>query len=183
MIKPDRQQSGSVVVALLGLVLLGALAASLAILAHTESLIAGNFSAAQEAFYAAEAGLQVGLDELVVADWDAVVAGSATAAFVDGLPGGHRTLPDGNDLNLSDVTAHLPGRAWRLFAFGPFNRLPSPLTRESMAYLVVWIADDDGDDPELVVLRSEAFGFGGTRRAVEALVSRQSGVVSWHEAR
>ena len=184
MTKSHRRQSGSVVVALLGLVLLGALAASLAILAHTESLIAGNFSAAQEAFYAAEAGLQVGLDELAAAaDWDAVVAGPATAAFVDGLPGGHRTLRDGTDLDLSDVTARLPGRAWRLFAFGPFSRVPSALTRESMAYLVVWIADDDGDDPNVVALRSEAFGFGGTRRAIEALVSRQSGVVSWHEAR
>ena len=179
-----RQESGSVVIALLGLVLLGALAGSLAILAHTETLIARNFSAAQEAFYAAEAGLQIGIDDLANApDWDAIVSGPATSAFVDGLPGGTRTLPDGTLLNLTDITARLQERSWRLFAFGPFSRLQADSGDPSTAYVVVWIADDEAADPDAVLFRAEAFGLGGTRRAVEALVSQQQGVLSWHEAR
>lgn len=184
MTRCTRPESGSVVVALLGLVLLSALAGSLAILAHTESQIAGNFAAAQEAFYAAEAGLQIGVDDLASApDWDDIVSGAAISLFADGLPGGSRALPDGTLLNLGDVTARLHGRAWRLFAFGPFSRLQAGAGDRSMAYVVVWIADDEAADPDVVALRSEAFGLGGTRRAVEALVSQRQGMLSWHEAR
>ena len=184
MSRRNEPQGGSVVIALLGLVLLGSLAGSLAILAHTEMMIAGNFSAAQEAFYAAEAGLQIGVDDLANApDWDAIVSGPATSAFVDGPPGGSRTLPDGTALNLSDITARLQGRAWRLFAFGPFSRLQAGSARQSTAYLVVWIADDEAADPEVVAVRAEGFGLGGARRAVEARVSQRQGVLSWHEAR
>ena len=180
----NQSEAGSVVISLLGLVLLGALAGSLVILAHTETMISGNFSAAQEAFYAAEAGLQIGIDDLAHApDWDALVSGPATSAFADGLPGGSRTLPDGTALNLSDVTAQLQGRAWRLFAFGPFSRLQAGSRDQSTPYVVVWIADDEAAGPDVVALRAEAFGLGGTRRSVEALVSQQQGVLSWHEAR
>lgn len=178
------RECGSVVVALLGLVLLGALAGSLAILAHTELLIAGNFSAAQEAFYAAEAGLQVGVDDLTgAADWDAVVSGPHLSTFVDGAAGGSRTMRDGSVLNLGDLTARLRGRVWRLFGFGPLSRLQVQPESESTTYIVIWIADDESADPDVVVLRAEGFGLGGTRRAVEAIMSRQRGLTSWREAR
>ena len=75
---------------------------------------------------------------------------------------------------------------WRLFAYGPMQQF-TQLARPAACYLAVWIADDgreqDGDPLEdeadalqpghgIVRLHAEAFGAGGSRRAVEAELSR-----------
>jgi hypothetical protein len=78
--------------------------------------------------------------------------------------------------------------------------------RDLLPYVVVWIADDPDDldgDPSLdsndiVIVRSEAFGIRGGRRAVEATILRESAldgaaaggvsrsdvsVIAWREVR
>jgi hypothetical protein len=86
-------------------------------------------------------------------------------------------------LSLTAVTAGLDARGWRLFAFGPLSRLQAQDSQRSTAYLVVWIADDPAGDPAVLAVRAEAFGPGGTRRAVEAVISQSSGLLSWNEVR
>ena len=77
------------VLAMMALVLLGALGASLIIIADTEMKVAGNYALAQEAVYAAEAGLEIVSQELGgAADWLPIPAGPTLSAFVDGPPGG-----------------------------------------------------------------------------------------------
>ena len=177
-------ERGSLVLAVMALVLLGALGASLAIIATTEMGVAGNFALAQEGIYAAEAGLQIVAGEVAAAaDWDAIRAGPVVSAFVDGPPAGIRELADGSLLNLADITAGLDGPGWRLFAFGPLNGLQDQNERHSTLYVIVWVGGDSRGDPAVLALRAEAYAPGGTRRAVEARVSRSSGMLSWNEVR
>ena len=172
------------VVALMALVLMGALAASLAVIANTEMLVAGNYALAQEAIYAAEAGLEIVSQELAaVPDWDEVAAGPGLSAFVDGPPGGDRELIDGSLLNLTAITAGLENRGWRLFAFGHLSRLQDPGARRSMTYVIVWLADDPAGDPAVLEVRAEAHGPGGTRRGIEATISQAGPLLSWNHVR
>jgi hypothetical protein len=75
---------------------------------------------------------------------------------------------------------------WQLFAFGPMEQF-TELSRPALCYLAVWIADDsreeDGDpvadaveeaEPGhgIVRVHAEAFGLGGSRRAIEAELVR-----------
>jgi hypothetical protein len=75
---------------------------------------------------------------------------------------------------------------WQLFAFGPMEQF-TELSRPALCYLAVWIADDsreedgdpladelDDDEPGhgIVRVHAEAFGRGGSRRAIEAELVR-----------
>lgn len=75
---------------------------------------------------------------------------------------------------------------WQLFAYGSMQQI-TELARPAACYLVVWVADDareqDGDPLAdaadalqpghgIVRLRAEAFGVAGSRRAIEAELSR-----------
>lgn len=75
---------------------------------------------------------------------------------------------------------------WQLFAYGPMEQL-ARLARPVSCYLAVWVADDvreqDGDPLSdavgegesghgIVRVHAEAFGVGGSRRAIEAELSR-----------
>jgi hypothetical protein len=95
---------------------------------------------------------------------------------------------------------------WRLFAYGPMQQV-AQLARPAPCYLAVWIGDDgreqDGDsladeaaDDQpghgIVRVHAEAYGFAGSRRAIEAELARvcQLGscrpgirVQSWQELR
>jgi len=169
---------------MMALVLLGALGASLIIIADTEMKVAGNYALAQETLYAAETGLEIVSQELNgTADWLPIPAGRTLSAFVDGPPGGTRELSDGTVVNLADVTAVLDNRGWRLFAFGPLSRLQEPDAWQSPAYVIVWVARDPAGDPSVLAIRAEAYGTGGTRRAVEAVISQARGLLSWNEVR
>lgn len=75
---------------------------------------------------------------------------------------------------------------WQLFAYGPMEQV-AELIRPAACYLVVWVADDgrelDGnpladqsedDEPGhgIVRVHAEAYGAGGSRRAIEAELAR-----------
>ena len=164
-----------IILALMVTLLMSALGAALVLTTSSEALIAANFRNAQEGVYAADASLERAMADLgTLADWNAVLDGSASSTFVDGSPGGVRTLADGSFLDLgqtlnvlncrkvtacsaSDLLANTSQRpwgannpVWRLFAYGPLSSLLSPHAVESAYYVIVMIADDpseNDDDP------------------------------------
>jgi len=195
----------TLVIALMSLVLLSAIGGSLAIVMNTDQRAAANFAASREAMYAADGALQIGAQELsTIADWNALLASGALSVFVDGPPAGSRQLGDGTAVDLAQATntANAEPRpwgannpVWRLFAFGWLG----PRT-----YVIVWAADDsaenDGDPSvdgggaanpgaNILALRAEAFGAGGSHKVLEATVSRRPDegpgvrVLTWQELR
>ena len=164
-----------IILALIATLLMSALGAALVLTTSSDALIAANFRTAQEGVYAADAALERAMADLgTLADWNAILDGSASSGFVDGAPGGVRTLADGSPLDLGQTlnmlncrkvtacsawdlaanTAQRPWGAnnpvWRLFAYGPLSSLLPPHAIESAYYVIVMVADDpseNDDDP------------------------------------
>ena len=60
----------------------------------TETMITANYSDGGEAMYAADAGVErVMQDLLTVPDWNRILTGAVQSPFIDGPPSGTRTLP------------------------------------------------------------------------------------------
>ena len=169
-----RDDGMALVIALMTLLLLSALGAALVMTTSTETLIAGNFRNANEGLYAADAALERAMDDLLtVPDWNQLLGGAVQSAFIDGAPGGARTLPDGSTLDLTqvlnmancnklttcsvaDMTANTTTRPWgannprwNLYAYGKISDILPNSTINSPYYAIVMIADDpsetDGD--------------------------------------
>jgi hypothetical protein len=156
---------------LLVTLLLGALAASLVLVSSSQSAIAWNFRAFQEARYAAGAAAEYAVAEITsVADWTLLVDGSVRSTFADGFPSGLRTLGDGRTFDLDEivnqanchqaracseaqlnaVTADRPWGSdnprWRLFAYGWLRDLLPPGSLDSPYYIVVLVGDDEAEN-------------------------------------
>jgi hypothetical protein len=161
----------AILLTLMALVLMSLLSGALIVTTSTESAIAANFRSAQEGLYAADAALERAIDDLAAAsDWNAILEGSTRSEFVDGPPGGIRTLPGGGRLDLdqrlslincrrvvpcsaSDLTAITSQRpwgpnnpVWRLFAFGPLSSMLPAGAIESAHYVTVMVADDPAEN-------------------------------------
>lgn len=187
---------GALILVLVLTSLLSALGLALITLIGTERTIAGNVQSGHSVRYAADA-----LAERVVADlerqsdWTAVLSGAVRSAF---FAGSLRPQTSWHEvLDLTRLTADLQrqtdtGRPlgpnaprWTLFASGTFDDLVSGTGRDFPAFLLAWVADDDGDGDGnagvetngLLQVRIEARGFGGLRRAVH-LVLKRSGADS-----
>jgi len=168
--RPDAGERGvALLVVLVAMVLLTALGLSLSLVTSTENRVALGYGQAAEAFYAAEALLELVAAEVAAApDWDLVLDGSVTSAFVDG-PTGPRTLPDGTYLDLGQETAFANcGRTtcsladleastqerpwgtnnpqWQLFAHGPAASMSTAASVNSPLYVAAWIADDPSEN-------------------------------------
>jgi len=173
-------RGAALILAVMAIALLAALGLSLAVLTGMEMRVAANYALAHEAMSAAETALELAVrDVLGMADWSGVLDGSTRSWFVDGPPGGPRTLSDGAILDLATVTANLGNPEWRPFAYGPLSRFEN---LPSNAYVVVWTAPELAGQEGVMVMRAEAFGPSGARRAVQASVSRR-GVLAWWEVR
>jgi hypothetical protein len=100
----DREEGVAILIAMMALLLMTALGVALILTTSSETVIAAHFREAAEGLYAADAVAERALDDLpTVPDWNALLAGSARSAFVDGPPSGDRTLPDGSTINVSQV--------------------------------------------------------------------------------
>ncbi len=147
----------------------------------TETRIAASYRDGTEAFYAAEAAIDRAMQDLSMAqDWNDLLAGALTSSFVDGRPGGTRTLADGA---MIDLTSERPSdgdnRRWRLYAYGPLADLLPAGRINSRMYVVVWVAEDPpGNDGNhaVLALRAHAYGPQGVRRAVEVTVGRTGSI-------
>lgn len=166
---PDlRDERGvALIVALMAMLLLTALGVGLLMTTSTETLITSNYRLSSEAMYAADAGVErVMQDLLTVPDWNRILDGSTQSAFTDGPPSGARALPGGGELDLSAATNMLNcGKAstcsademnawsverpwtannprWQPYAYGPLDQMIETGTIVSPMYVVVWVADD-----------------------------------------
>src|SRR5204863_9558584 len=81
-----------------------ALGAALVLTTSSEAIIAGNFRNSREGLYAAEVVLERTLDDLqTLPEWNPVLDGSLRSAFIDGAPGGSRTLSAGSVIDLGQA--------------------------------------------------------------------------------
>ena len=159
----------ALIIALMSTLLLTALGVGLLMTTTTETMISNNFRDSGEAMYAADAGIErVMQDLLTVPDWNRILAGQVQSAFVDGAPIGPRTLPDGTTIDLgiatnmlncnktacneADINAWSAERPWgaknprwQLFAYAPLQEIIETGTVLSSMYVAVWIGDDPGD--------------------------------------
>lgn len=176
---PIRNERGmALIVALMSMLLLSALGLGLMMTTMTETMIANNFRESSESLYAADAGVErVMQDLLTIPDWNRILLGLQQSSFVDG-PIGTRTLEDGTVLDLAKATnmmncgipsatpcsepqmdAWTPERPygtnnprWQLVAHAPLSEIIETGTIVSPMYVAVWIADDIGEtdgDPTL----------------------------------
>ena len=164
----------AMIIALMAMTLMVALGTALILATMTETKIVTNFKNNSESLYAADAGMERALDDLLtVPDWNNLLNGSAKSALVDGAPTGNRTLADGTVLNLDEmlnmancqkttacstadmdaVTNERPWAAnnprWQLFAYGKLNDILPQGGINSPYYVIVMVGDDpsetDGD--------------------------------------
>ncbi len=176
----NKDRGAALVVAMMAVALLAALGLSLSVLTSVEMKVAANYTDAHEMMAAAETALEFAVREtLSIGDWSGIVAGNTRSVFVDGAPGGPRTLADGSTVDLTALTAALDDGSWHLFAYGTLSHLEN---LRSNAYIVVWAAPYPEGQDAVLALRADAFGSSGTRRAVQATISRW-GVLSWNEMR
>jgi len=165
----------ALIVTMLMMVLLSALGLSLTMVTTTEERVVQSYSKGSESFYAADAALELVVNELALqADWSRVLDGSASSSFVDPLVLSRR-WPGGKGRSSAEATALMTcGRAtcsttemdartadrpwgpnnprWRLFASGPLSALTSSGSIDSAEYVAVWVGDDpqENDDNPLV---------------------------------
>jgi hypothetical protein len=161
----------ALIVVIMATLLMSALGLALVLTTSTETSIAGNFVGSQEALYAADAGIERVMDDLLtVPDWNTILAGSTRSAFIDGSPSGTRDLADGTTLDLTqatnmancgkvttcsaaDMDANNEDRPWgqnnprwQLYAYGPLNQIVPTGTVNSNMYVVVWVGDDQSEN-------------------------------------
>jgi hypothetical protein len=157
------------------MLLLSALGLSLTAVTTTEAQVAHSYSSGSESFYAADAALELVVNELALQpDWNRVLDGSAASSFVDpGVasrrwPGGWvRTSSEATALvtcarttcSSTDMDARTVDRPWgpnnprwRLFAYGPLSAMSPAGGVNSAEYVAVWVGDDalENDDNPLV---------------------------------
>lgn len=95
----------ALIVTLMTMVLMLTLGSALVLITSSERIIAANFHAGHQAFYAADAAFERALADLrSSADWTHVLNGTSSSTFVDGVPTGTRTLADGSAIDLAQLT-------------------------------------------------------------------------------
>ena len=198
-----REHGMALLVAMMAMLLMTALGAALVLTTSSEAIIAGNFRNSIEGLYAAEAVLERSLDDLqTLPGWNPVLDGLLQSAFVDGAPGGSRTLSDGSAIDLgqainmancrkitacSTTDAADQVQLMRLYAYGRLSDMMPAGAINSPYYVMVMVGDDasENDDNPLLdgigpgnpgagilVLRAEAFGPRGAHTAIELTVAR-----------
>jgi hypothetical protein len=192
------ERGAALIITLLATMLLVALSMGLIMVTNTETAISGNYKNASEALYAADAGLDRAVqDLLLVPDWNRILAQTAPyrSSFIDATGctgtvnlsgGGTLNLNSLNDeLNAETAAANLWGAnnpVWRPYACGHLTALVPTQTVDSALYVGVWVADDpseqDGnpyaDTNGVVTLHAEAFGPMGSHKVAEVTVARTS---------
>ena len=157
----------ALIVALMSMMLLSALGLGLVMTTMSETLITAHYRDSGEAMYAADAGVERVMQELLtVPDWNRILTGNVQSSLIDGPPTGTRTMPDGSTIDLSAVTNMLNcakttacstsdmdtwtmdrpfgvnNPRWNLFAYAPLTRIIETGTVPSSMYILVWVADD-----------------------------------------
>jgi hypothetical protein len=160
----EDEQGTALIIALMSMMLLTALGAAVVMVTNTETMIANNHRASQEAVYAADAVVErVVQDLLMVPRWNDVLAGTLQSSFIDGSMTLAKTMPSGATISLccgsNSATSLLQSDTdglnlwggnnpqWKLFAWGPMADILPDAEIDSPYYLAVWVADDPADAP------------------------------------
>jgi hypothetical protein len=200
------ERGAALLMALLVTLFLSAIGGALVLLASTETRIAGAEEWRHQARGLAEVLLERVFQDLVQApDWSAVLGAGAGATFQDASSPARAASWDPLDLAALTLNVQresddlnrwgVDGPQWRLYAFGPADRLLGALGladagRARNFYVVAWVADDPGegdgnpsaDRNETIQVRADAFGPRRTRVGVLATVRRKSGtlqLIAW----
>ena len=192
------EQGIALIIALLSMLLLTALGMALSLTTTTERKISSNYRDGVETIYAADAGIErVMQDVLTVPDWNRILDGTTTSSFVDGAPG-TRTLPDGQTLDLvqatamvrcgkttcsdSDMDTATDERPWaknnpryQLYAYGPVNDLLPTATVNSRVYVIVWIGDDPSENDNLPLVDGDESAGKNPGRGVVSMLAHAYG--------
>jgi len=158
----------ALIIALLLLSIVSVLALGLSLVVSMDPMAAANQREGMAAAYIARAGMELAAHELAAAAaWDPLLSGAVTSTHVDGAPGGARTLPSGERIDLAQLTSQLTcGRAagcsdaqmnassaarpwgannprWQPFIYGTADRLG--LGSGTAHYVVAWVGDDGAE--------------------------------------
>ena len=169
-VRVRREDGVALIVALVAMMLMMALGIALVMTTTTETKISANYAQGTEALYAADAAVERVMDDiLTVPDWNDVLSGVRTSAFIDGPASGERTLPDGTKIDLTEATYMLDcmkltpcgdtdmnvvseerpwgmnNPRWKLYAFGRVDDMLPTESINSSDYVIVWIADDPSE--------------------------------------
>lgn len=189
------ERGTALIISLMAIMLLSALGMALVLTSNTETMITANYRNAQEALYAADAGVERSMQDLLLvpsSSWSSVLDGTVASGFVDAPPS---VLPDGRTADLDALTRTLQGDTdalygssnqnrpvWKLYAHAPISDLLPEGAITTRSYIIVWAADDPGEtdnDPAkdvngIITLRALAFSEGGARKIVETTVAHTS---------
>jgi len=181
----------ALIIALLATILLTALGIGLVLLTSTETVITANYRDGQEALYAADAGVErVVQDLLSQNDWNQILSGGLQSGFFDGNTS--VTLANGTPLNLEAVRANLQAETdtaniwgannprWQWYGRGYASDFLPDGGLDNRSYIVAFVGDDPSEtdsDPTrdvngVVTIHVEAFAANGARKVLEVTVSR-----------
>ena len=185
-----REEGAALVLSMLVIACLSGLGLGLVAATSSERQIAGNARGAAATQLAAAAAIEGMLPEIAASpDWS-VLLSTATSWLHDAT---HRPISLSRTIiDLDQIGTEIQSEAaatyalgantprWHLFAWGPLTRLAGLDAVASGAYVAVWIADDPADADNsatndangTIMVHSEAFGFGATRRSVDAVIAR-----------
>lgn len=167
---PRSEHGVALIIAMMAMMMMVALGTALILTTSTESKITRNFRNTSESTYAADAVLERAMDDiLTIHDWNTLLNGTATSAFIDGPATGTRTLADGKSIDLGEilnfancqkattcsstdmdtVTDERPwgpnNPRWKPFAWGPLNNLTPTNSVNSAFYVMVMVGDDPSE--------------------------------------
>lgn len=171
-VEAKKDEAGvTLIITVMAMLLMSAFGVGLLLITATETRIAASFRNAQAALYAADAGIERAIDDLlIVPDWNRLLDGSTLSSFVDGAPRGGRGLDDASVIDLeqavnmanchlvtpcSDVEMDAVSDArpwgpnnprWALFAYGRVRDLLPAGAIDSPYYVVVMIGDDPAEN-------------------------------------
>jgi hypothetical protein len=191
-----RDTGAAMVMVVMAIGLLAALSASLLLTSSSDVMVAASFRNQRAGFYAADAMIERAMIDIAsTPEWTALTAGTARSSFVDGPPGGTRTLDDGTAIDLAEtinmagchkkstcttadlqaLSAERPWGAnnpqWQLYAYGWLrDMLPGEL--ESPWYVTLMIAGHPLRVGNAILVRAEAFGPRNAHNIVELGAAR-----------
>lgn len=185
------EQGAALLMALMASLLLTALGIALVYVSTTETTITANYRDGQEALYAADAGVErVVQDLLSQNDWNAILAGGMQSGFFESASS--VKLANGETLDVELLRTNLQAQTsaanfwgsnnptWQWYGRGFASSLLPEGGLDNRSYIVAFVGDDPSeidDDPThdsngVVTLHVEAYSATGGRKVVEVTVSR-----------
>jgi hypothetical protein len=180
-------------IALLATFLLTALGVAMVLVTNTETLITANYREGEDALYAADAGVERVMQDLLLSPrWNDILSGvsNAKSGFYDGATS--VTLGDGSTLSVAAATSALQAATdaaniwgpndpvWRVYASGHMSDMLPGGAVPNETYVIAWVGDDPSDNDSnpladangVLSLHVEAYGPNGARKVIETTVAR-----------